>query len=130
MNETIIGDIKVMCVKALGGPKEGAAQAFNEIESRFSSLKGRKFYGVLHNGEYRACTAIIEGENPEVLGLETMVIPGGKYARIKIEDWEQHTDLIGSSFEKMAGEKEADPTRPRIEFYRSQKELILLFPIK
>ena len=72
----------------------------------------------------------MEGENPEVLGLETMVIPGGKYARIKIEDWEQHTDLIGSSFEKMASEKEADLARPRIEFYRSQKELILLFPIK
>ena len=127
--EITIEDIKVICVKASGGP-ETAAAAFDKLEANFSSLRGRKFYGVFHNGEYRACTAIMEEEDPQALGFEEMTIPGGKYARTKIEDWEKNTHLIGPAFDNMAKEYEVDPMRPSIEFYRSQKELITLMPIK
>jgi len=34
------------------------------------------------------------------------------------------------TFERMAREFERDPSRPSVEFYRSQKELVLLFPVK
>jgi hypothetical protein len=36
----------------------------------------------------------------------------------------------GWTFERMARECERDPSRPSVEFYRSQKELVLLFPVK
>ncbi len=51
--EVTLEDIQIMCVRAEGGP-EGAKQALDKLESRLPALKGRKFYGTFHAGEYRA----------------------------------------------------------------------------
>ena len=42
--ETTLNDISIMYIVADGGPK-GAREAFNRLESKFPSLRGRKFYG-------------------------------------------------------------------------------------
>jgi hypothetical protein len=75
-----LDDIKVMFVASMNGP-EGAGLAFDRLESRLPSLKGRKFYGTLLNGEYRACVATEAQDAPAAMGLETWIIPGGAYAR-------------------------------------------------
>ena len=50
--------------------------------------------------------------------------------RAKLDNWEDHIPEIGRTFERMARECERDPSRPSVEFYRSRKELVLLFPVK
>jgi len=131
--EVILNDIKVMYVKSKNGVF-GSKQAFSILESRLPTLKQRKFYGVLfgepETGEYRACVKITEQDNPEAMGLDTWIIPGGKYAKRKIKDWWKNIKEIGLTFEEMSKEYEVDFSRPSIEFYRSQKELIALLPIK
>jgi hypothetical protein len=62
--------------------------------------------------------------------LDTWTIPGGTYGRRKIENWSVDTSEIAKTFEAMTVEYPVDPIRPAIEFYRSQKELILYLPIK
>ena len=65
------------------------------------------------------------------MGLASDVIPGGLYLREKMKNWTSRTDEIGKMFMAM-GERErqrVDSSRPSIEFYRSQDELILLLPI-
>lgn len=131
--EVKLNDIDVMYVAAEGGVR-GGKEAFDKLESKLPNLKKRKFYGALlgtpEKGEYRACVAIREEDNPVAMGLKTWVIPGGRYTREKIKGWWDKLNLIGPVFKSMAENHTVDSSRPSIEFYRSQEDLILLLPIK
>jgi len=123
-----LDDVKVMFVVSPSGPL-GAGEAFDRLEARLPSLKGRKFYGTLLNGEYRACVALEAQDAPAAMGLQTWTIPGGAYARRKLERWSERLPEIGKTFEALAAEYSRDPTRPNVEFYRSQKELLLFMAV-
>ncbi|MBW2140924.1 MAG: hypothetical protein JRG97_07610 [Deltaproteobacteria bacterium] len=112
-----IDDIPVMYVAGEKGRPipEQAPEAFRELEAKLPSLKGRKFYGVEFAGEYRACAAIRENDDPSSLPHPAWVIPGGKYVR---------------RFEALVKENDIDPDRPFIEYYRSQRELFIMVPVK
>ena len=124
-----LDDIKVMFVVSANGP-EGAGEAFDRLEARLPSLKGRKFYGTLLHGEYRACVALEAQDAPAAMGLDTWIIPGGAYVRRKLTGWPERLPEIGETFKAMAAEFPADPTRPNVEFYRSQKELLLFMAVR
>jgi hypothetical protein len=124
-------DVKVMYVESTTG-LAGAAKAFDTLEAQFASLKGRKFYGTFQppTGPYRACVAIEPGDDAAALGFSTWTIPGGKYSRRKVMNWEKNLPEIGKTFQRMSQENERDVSRPSIEFYRSQRELVLFLPVK
>lgn len=125
--EIEIQDIPVVYVTSPTGPL-GAPEAFKKLEDAINwQLKGRKFYGTILNGEYRASLVTIEGEK---LDFPIWIIPGGKYAREKIIDWEKHTAEIAPKFEEMIKHVAYDDGRPLVEFYRGQKELYIMVPIK
>jgi hypothetical protein len=126
--DVTLEDIPCMCVLAEGGVS-GSKVAFDKLESKLSSLKSRKFYGVVLNGAYRACVALQEGDDPEKSGLDTYTIPAGKYLRATINEWCQNLDKIGPTFDEMSNKRGKDTNRPLIEFYRSRRELILLMPV-
>jgi hypothetical protein len=128
--EVVLEPVRVMYVEAEGG-LSGIRQSWSKLESKLPGLKGRKFYGTYHVVEkiYRACVAINSEKEPETLSLPTWTIPGGKYLREKIKGWSSRPEIMGEIFESMAQERDSDPTRPSIEFYRSQQEVILLLPI-
>jgi hypothetical protein len=126
--EFVLEDIVVMYVPAEGGPA-GAGAAFDRLEAYLPGLKGRKFYGTLHAGEYRACVALEDQDSPEVWGLPTWTIPGGPYVRQKLKNWTERVSEIGAIFDRLAEENTADPDRPTVEYYRSQDELHLLLPV-
>jgi hypothetical protein len=54
---------------------EQAPKAFKELEAKLSSLKGRKFYGVILGDEYRACVAMNLEDDP----LSLPLIRRGRY---------------------------------------------------
>ncbi|MGB6500529.1 MAG: GyrI-like domain-containing protein [Thermoplasmata archaeon] len=126
MTETIVEleNVSVLRVRAdWNGP--GPAAAFALLESRLTSLKGRRFYGVFRKTaegeEYYACVARVEGDDPASLEIETGEIPGGWYARRTIQNWERDVTQIAIQFKDMIrvlGEH-VDRSRPEIEFYRS-----------
>ena len=123
-----LDDVKVMYVVSPNGPL-GAGEAFDRLETRLPSLKGRKFYGTMLNGEYRACVAIESQDAPASMGLDTWTIPGGAYVRRKLERWPERLAEIGQVFGALAAEHPRDSARPNIEFYRSQKELLLFMAV-
>ena len=127
---TIMEPIKVMYVEAEDG-LSGIRQAWNDLESKLQSLKGRRFYGTYYFVDkiYRACVAINSEKEPQKLNLPTWTIPGGKYLKEKIAGWSSRPETIGETFESMAQERDSDRTRPSVEFYKSQQEVILLLPI-
>ena len=129
--QVTLSDVQVMYVES-GTDIAGASEAFDRLEGRFPSLRGRKFYGTFQRpaGPYRACTAIEPGDDAATLGLQTWVIPGGKYSRHKLLDWQARTPEIGEVFQSMAKEGSCDTSRPSIEFYKSRKEVVLFLPTK
>jgi hypothetical protein len=128
----VIRDIDVMFVA--GAPDrpiaEQAPAAFNELEAKLPTLRGRHFYGVVVGTEYRACVAIGPEDDPDALPHPRWVIPGGKYARRKLADWEEHRHLIGTLMAELRGRPDSDPSRPCIEYYRRKRELLLMVPVR
>ena len=132
VTEVVLPEIPVMYVGADKARPiaEQAPVAFSLLEAGLPSLKGRKFYGVVIDAEYRACVAITPDDDPAGLPHRRWLIPGGKYARTKILDWESRTHEIGPAFDAMSRALNIDPGRPRIEFYRGRKQLFLLAPVR
>ena len=113
----------------------GPAGAMSLLESKLPSLKGRKFYGafrLLEDGEeYFACVERVAGDDPIRTGLDVGVLPGGLYARRKLNDWEEiiASGRLGGHFEELIRTHAFDASRPEIEYYRSSSELHLLLPV-
>ena len=108
---------------------EQAPQAMRRLEAGLASLKGRKFYGVVLGDEYRACVAVAAADADQHL-FPTWTIPGGRYVRRRLLDWSSHLHLISPIFEELRRRPDADPSRPAIEFYRSERELLLMAPVR
>ena len=108
----------------------GIKAAWDRLESKLSSLKGRRFYGVTfcEGSQLVHYAGLVPANDEEVasLGFPTMMIRGGKYARAKLFDWSNHTDEIGKIFDELMEDFQMDPDSPTIEYYRSQSELHLL----
>jgi hypothetical protein len=114
------------------GPEIQAA--WQQLESRLPSLKGRKFYGVVcreaSDTVYFAGLEPADDAEIERLGFKRCVVPGGKYARVKLSNWHEHVDEIGSIVDDLEKTVDADRARPVLEHYRSQSELHLLVLLK
>lgn len=118
-----------MCVVAEDGAA-GASAAFDVLEGRLATLRGRRFYGTFLDGEYRACVAMRDDDDPVALALDVWRIPGGEYERFSLLDWQDRVGEIPATFDRMVPESELDPTRPSVEYYRSSREVVLLQPVK
>jgi hypothetical protein len=126
-------EIPVLRVKADMKGK-GPSAAFNVLESKLPTLKGRKFYGTFQfvpdGEEYYACVARIDSDVPAKMQLETGTIPGGWYAKTKLMDWQKDVSKIAGLFEEMGRTHDYDRNRPSVEFYRSQTEAQLFLPVR
>ena len=133
MRYFIDANVKLMCLKSPDGPIS-AGKTFDKLESKLPSLKGRRFYGLSKlegdNITYFACVKVQGEEDASNFGLQEIVLPKGEYEREAIMDWEDHIDQIPEQFDKMGSKNLVDHQRFFVEYYRSQKELILMVPIK
>ncbi len=125
-------DIRLVVCRAEEFP-EDIKGAWQRLESKLDSLKGRKFYGLTYVDEsglaYYAALEPLDDAEVTALGYPTRVLKGGKYARVKLPDWEQHTDEIGPILEELMQRYHKDPQGPSVELYRSQAELLLMIPV-
>lgn len=129
---TELSPIKVMYVESQNGTQD-ASLTFNKLEKPLPTLRGRKFYGLFDPDKniYYACVQLeISSDRPRQWGFRIMDLPGGKFVQNKIKNWSGKEYLIGETFRKMMKENSFDAERLPIEFYKSQRELILYLPIK
>jgi predicted transcriptional regulator YdeE len=124
-------ELDLMYIQATSFP-EGVEEAWRKLESRLPTIKRRKFFGtsrlVGEKIEYRACVVPSDESEPSRLGLDTFTIPAGNYASKNLVDWTKQTQ-IKTIFEELSSKYTVDSSRPHIEIYRSQKELVLMVPI-
>ena len=118
-------EVPVLFVRASGGPA-GAPGAFEKLESRLPTLRRRKFFATCRGADYRACVKLEEDDDPEAWGLEVGVIPGGVYAKRRLDGGPRD---IAPTFDAMAREFPQDTSRPCIEFYRRHDDVVLFLPV-
>lgn len=125
-------DVELVVCRATEFPA-GIKDAWERLESKLASLKGRKFYGLTYFEDghlvYYAGLEPLGAEEIDALGFPTMTLKAGKYARVKLMDWNDHADEIGPIMEWLMEEYKKDHSGPTVEFYRSQKELHLMIPL-
>jgi hypothetical protein len=113
--------------------QEAITHAWAELEAVVGSLRGRKFFGTFDPAtqEYRVCVQRQDGDDPAALGLEDGTIPGGRYARGRLEGEAPAVyRLIAPTFERLARTFDSDPTRPSVEYYRRRDTIDLLLPVR
>jgi hypothetical protein len=124
-------EIAVMFTRAVD-QQPAITRAWAELEEAVGSLRGRKFYGAFDaaSGEYRACVQLRDDDEPSALGLEEGTLPGGRYARVRLEGEPPGVyGLIGPTFEKLAERPDCDRSRPSLEYYRRRDVIDLLLPV-
>jgi hypothetical protein len=122
-------EIAVQLVRVPDGI-EHIRRAWDELEARVP-LRGRRFYGAFDAaaGEYRACVQVRAGDEL-VPGLEQGVLSGGRYLRLRLRGEPPAVyELIGPTFDELAGRARVDPARPSLEHYRRRDEIDLLLPV-
>lgn len=111
---------------------ESIQAGWPEFESRFTSLRGRKMMAVVFPEQeiYRLATVMRDEDDPDALGLDMGVLPGGPYLQLSLEgDVRSVHRNIGPAFEELRGLGEVDPGRPYVEVYKSSREIDCLLPV-
>jgi DNA gyrase inhibitor GyrI len=121
----------VMFLQVDGEP-DRIRQAWDQLERTIGSRRGRRFYGIFNSvaGTYRACVELRAGDRAEALGLKVGVLEGGSYLRMRLrQDPLEHYESILAVFEELQEVNHRDRGRPRIEYYRSRREVDVLMPV-
>ncbi|MDH7490352.1 MAG: hypothetical protein QHH80_12720 [Anaerolineae bacterium] len=125
-------DLLLAACKARSFP-DGIKDAWDRLEARMPSLKGRHFYGltVCEGGElvYYAAVQVAGEDEAAALGFPLLRVRGGRCARVKLLDWPHHVDEIGAVFDELMRNFPMAPDAPTVEYYRSESELHLLVPL-
>jgi len=132
---TINSNIKVFGINVKTFPA-GIGAAFDELISKTGDAAGaRNYYGISYlnnNGEviYKAVAAEkTEGEAAKY-GYTESEIEKGEYLCKALKNWQTQTGCIKDLFHEMMEDENADRTKPCIEWYKSDDEMLCLVKSK
>lgn len=108
---------------------EQAPSVVDELEAMMPSLQGAKFFGVVVDGEYRACVRQSPENSAIFADRSTFIIPGGRYVHRRLIDWNHQVKLIGQTVNELMSRPDYDPTRYVLEHYRSHTEIVIRVPV-
>jgi hypothetical protein len=108
---------------------EQAPAAVDELETAMPTLQGIKFFGVVVDGEYRACVRVNQNNELGTMGYPPFTIPGGRYVHRQLIDWDHDIESIGQTVDELLMRPDYDSTRYVIEHYRSHTEIVIRVPV-
>lgn len=95
-------------------------------------LRGRKFYGAFDpaTDTYSVCAVLRADDDAAAFGAERATLPGGRYACVRLEGEPPGVyEQIGPTAERLAKRRDADSTRPTLEYYRRRDVIDILVPV-
>lgn len=131
---TFENDVNVFGVNVTTFPS-GISDAFNELIKETGDCAGaRDYYGIseFKDGRmvyYAVAAEKFKGES-EKYNYEKLSIEKGKYASVTVFDWRKKTDCIKDVFGEILQHPQVDKTKPAIEWYRNDNEMICLVKMK
>jgi hypothetical protein len=122
-------EIKVFGFQVENCP-EGIGEAFNDLVNRVGGSFRRQYYGISQMKDggiiYKAAAeATFEGEGRQ-FGFEEFEIEKGEYLAVIIRDWRKKTESIKDVFHEMVGDRRVDCTKPFVEWYKDDDEMICM----
>ncbi|MCE7053884.1 hypothetical protein LZF95_04275 [Algoriphagus sp. AGSA1] len=114
-------DMSVVFVQSKTFP-DGIKEAFDTLKSKVGHIKRVSYFGISNpeggNGiVYRAAATTLPEVNAEALGLGRLIIKGGDYYSIKLNDISKDIGLISQAFELILSQDDIDPNGRCIEVY-------------
>jgi len=106
--------------------------AWPTLEEAVGSLRGRRFVAAFDpvQGWYRACVENRADATAAELDLPEMVIPGGRFLRIRLRGEPPGVyDEIAPAYKLLESSAERDDSRPGLEHYRRLDEIDVLMPV-
>ncbi len=106
--------------------------AWPTLEAAVGSLRGRRFVAAFDpvQGWYRACVQIQADATPAERDLPEMVIPGGRFVRIRLRGEPPGVySEIGPAYQLLESSARRDDARPSLELYRRLDEIDVLMPV-
>jgi hypothetical protein len=106
-------------------------QALWPVFETLVGLRGRKMYATVDTAArtYTTCTPVRDGDDPQALGLEVRVLPGGDYLRGRLVGEPPAVyEQIGPGMAELERLADRDLSRPLVEFYRRHDQVELWVP--
>ena len=131
---TFYNDIQVFGIEVVTFPS-GISEAFDEMIKMTGDCAGaRDYYGISFfkdgNMIYYATAAEKFACEAEKYNYETLEIAKGNYAATTVFDWRKKTDYIKDVFSEIIQDPRVDKTKPAIEWYKDDNEMMCLVKIK
>lgn len=133
--ETIIfsNDIRMFYVTAKSFP-EGIKEAFDKLAPLFKIKSKRKVLGIsrLENGKivYKAGTEMVEEDETEYPGFETMTLRKGNYICATINDFMNNIPEIGKTFTELLKCPDIDRNGYCVEWYFNPNDVKCMVRLK
>ena len=127
-------DIKVFGLQVIRFP-QGVSEAFDELVHIVPEGLNRSYYGISKmdsNGSilyYAAVEETVDGEGKKY-GYDYYTIEHGKYLSVAVKDWRSNIACIKDIFHDMVQDKRFDPTKPCIEWYKNESEMLCMLKTK
>ena len=126
-------DLKVMGIQVKSFP-EGIGATFDTLAEALGGFN-RSFYGVCYmdaGGKliYKACAEELHEDEAEKYNCERLKIEKGEYLTVTLKDWLTKTGSINGIFHKMMGDHRVDKTKPCVEWYKNDNEMVCMVKAK
>jgi len=113
---------------------EGIGDAFHSLIETIGDDK-RSYYGISKMDDkgsvlYWAAAEEKTAGEAEKYKCERLVIPNGDYVSETVSNWREKTDCIKDVFHEMMKDERADNTKPCIEWYYNNDEMLCLIKAK
>jgi predicted transcriptional regulator YdeE len=127
-------DIKVFGQQVVRFP-QGVKEAFDELVHIVPEGLKRAYYGISKMDKdgnimyYAAVEETVDGEGKKY-GYDYYTIEHGKYLAEPVKDWQANIACIKDVFGEMMKDKRYDETKPCVEWYKDDKEMLCMLKTK
>lgn len=126
----LINDVKVFGLQVQTFPS-GIDEAFNELIKKTGDCAGaRAYYGISEFKDGKMRYYAMAGEKytgeAEKYNYEKLAIEKGEYLTSSIQEWRKKTECIKDVFYEIIQDPRVNKTKPAIEWYKDDNEMICL----
>ena len=126
-------DINVFGVQVKSFP-DGVGEAFHDLIKLFPADDKRSYYGIFSMAEngnmiYYATAEETHPGEAKKYKCEQVRIEKGEYLTESLHDWRKNTDCIKDVFMKMSTDKRVDHTKPGVEWYKNDDEMLCMLKV-
>ena len=130
---TLRNDVKVFGVEVKTFPN-GIGETFDSLVKMLPGGFDRSFYGIsfMKDGVMTYVAAAEEKFNGEAekYTCERYTIEKGEYLTVRINEWRKKTDQISKVFHEMMRDPGADKTKPGVEWYKDDDQMLCMVRTK